>query len=39
MIETAPPPRGTILVVDDQQVNCTLVETILAPQGYEIISA
>lgn len=39
MIETPPPPRGTILVVDDQQVNCTLVETILAPQGYEIISA
>ncbi|MBZ0170044.1 metal-dependent phosphohydrolase [Candidatus Methylomirabilis lanthanidiphila] len=39
MITPAPLPRGTILVVDDQEVNTTLVETILAPQGYEIILA
>lgn len=39
MIDPVPSPRGTILVVDDQELNCTLVETILAPQGYEIISA
>lgn len=33
------PPRSTILVVDDQEVNTLLVETILAPQGYKILSA
>ncbi|WP_337287019.1 HD domain-containing phosphohydrolase [Candidatus Methylomirabilis sp.] len=33
------PPRQTILIVDDQEVNTLLVETILASQGYEIISA
>lgn len=32
------PPRQTILIVDDQEVNTLLVETILASQGYEIIS-
>lgn len=32
-------PRQTILVVDDQAANIMLIETILAPQGYEIISA
>ncbi|NJD68606.1 MAG: metal-dependent phosphohydrolase [Candidatus Methylomirabilota bacterium] len=39
MINPLPPSRGTILVVDDQEVNSALIETILAPQGYEIISA
>lgn len=39
MLDPAPPPRGTILIVDDQGINTTLVEAILAPQGYEIISA
>lgn len=39
MTDSELPPRGTILVVDDQQVNSTLIETILMPQGYEIISA
>jgi putative two-component system response regulator len=38
LTDPAPSTRGTILVVDDQQVNSTLIETILAPQGYEIIS-
>src|SRR5574337_1158396 len=33
------PPRPAILVVDDQEVNTLLVETILAPQGYEIMAA
>jgi putative two-component system response regulator len=31
--------KGIILVVDDQDVNTALVETVLTPQGYEIISA
>lgn len=39
MNDQAPAVRGRILVVDDQHVNSILVETILAPQGYEIISA
>jgi putative two-component system response regulator len=39
LIDPVPLLRGRILVVDDQKVNSTLVETILAPQGYEIISA
>lgn len=39
MVIDQAPLGGTILVVDDQQVNATLIETILAPQGYEIISA
>ena len=38
-MDTALQPRQTILVVDDQEVNIMLVESILAPQGYEIISA
>lgn len=38
-MNSAPPSCRTILVVDDQEANIMLVETILAPQGYEIISA
>lgn len=31
--------RQRILIVDDQQANIGLMEAVLAPQGYEIISA
>ncbi len=33
------PPRQKILIVDDQEANATLVEAILAPQGYQVIPA
>ena len=38
-MEAALQPHQTILVVDDQEANIMLVETILAPQGYTIIAA
>lgn len=39
MTDSELPLRGTILVVDDQEVNSILIGMILTPQGYEIISA
>ncbi len=38
-MEAELPPRQKILVVDDQEVNISLVEAILAPQGYQVIPA
>lgn len=38
-MDAALQPCQTILVVDDHEANIILVETVLASQGYEIISA
>ncbi len=33
------PARGTILVVDDDQLTCELVQGVLAAEGFQVLIA